>query len=105
MSLNTDIVYPISAVREELEKSTLLSFFLFLKELLNKTKALHSSKDQLLALCRGPSSHLILQWPLELLCPSFEPLDCSSNPHLPPLHFLVGFEVFCISLFSALMLF
>lgn len=87
-----DPVYPISAVWEELEKSILLSFFFSLKNLL--TKALHSSKDQLFALCRGPGSHLILQWHLELLCPSCEPLDCSSSPHLSPLHFLVGFEVF-----------
>lgn len=85
-------VYPISAVWEELEKSTLLSFFFSLKNFL--TKALHSSKDQLFALCRGSGSQPILQWPLELLCPSCEPLDCSSNPHLSSLHFLVGFEVF-----------
>lgn len=40
-----DLVYPISAVWEELEKSTLLSFFFSLKNFLTKTKALHSSKD------------------------------------------------------------
>lgn len=75
------------------QRKTLCFLFIFsLKNFL--TKALYSSKDQLLALCRGPDSHLILQQPLELLCPSSEPPDCSSNPYLSPLHFLVGFEVF-----------
>lgn len=85
-----DPVSLMSAAWEELEKTFLFSFFS--EELLN-TKASFSQKDQLLALCRGPCSYLPLQWPLGLLCPSFEPPDCSSNPSLSPLHALVGFEV------------
>lgn len=86
------LVSPISDAREELGESILFSFFP--EELLNKTKALLSSKDQLFSLCGVPCLHLILQWPLKLLCPSCVPLDFSCNPHLSPLHFLVGFEVF-----------
>lgn len=83
----------ISAVWEEPEKTFCLHFF-FSEELLKKTKASSSSKDQLPALCRDPCSCLPLQWPLELLRPSCEPLDCFCNPPLSLLHALVGFEVF-----------
>lgn len=100
-----DLVYPISAVWEELEKSTLLSFFFSLKNFLTKLKPCILQRISCL-LCGEASVYILSSSGPWSYCA--RPVSLWVAPPILIHHLFTSLLVlrfFCISPFSTLMLF